>query len=432
MRVIWARLESTFERRPHWGSGIIRLFFKWYIPYFNAVSFPFARANEYEADAASVQLTSARNTAQALTNVHMIGSYLTQTYWPAIHAAAKDSPQPAFAPYSGFAAQAIREVPKSDLDRWHDAALNQVTSNVDTHPSLGDRLKAIGRQAEFAPPAVGQGADQLLGSALATLENTFDSRWKSGIADSWRRYHEETQAKRTRLATLRARIPASLNEECSLELAALEEEVGEGVTAVSPMVRDTVARFPDSKAARFAMARNLLLMGGEDGVPSMEVVMTENPAFLLAGSELLRDYFGHRGDLATGRKWHDRYVAEALRLQYAQNERRRVFLTDRFSPHELDPQVVTKLISQLNNIHGIKRAYLVRKVDMNSPSPPLYLFGVKSTGFFQLHSRKRAAKVIDAIREKVIFPGETIIINVDANMYKFARKMRRVKRAKLV
>jgi Zn-dependent protease with chaperone function len=53
MRMIWTQLESAFARKNHWGSGLIRRFFKWYIPYFNAISFPFARANEYEADAAS-------------------------------------------------------------------------------------------------------------------------------------------------------------------------------------------------------------------------------------------------------------------------------------------------------------------------------------------------------------------------------------------
>ena len=204
MRVIWSRLESTFERRPQWGSGLIRQFFKWYIPYFNAVSFPFARANEYEADAASVQLTSARDAAQALTGVHIIGSYFAQRYWPAIHAAAKDSPQPAVAPYSGFIAQAVSEVPQGDLDKWQDAALNRITSHIDTHPSLGDRLQAIGTAAEFAPPRKGEGADHLLGSALERLENTFDSQWRDRVSGSWRKYHEQTQAKRVRLAALQS------------------------------------------------------------------------------------------------------------------------------------------------------------------------------------------------------------------------------------
>ena len=255
MRVIWAQLESAFERKNHWGAGLIRRFFKWYIPYFNAISFPFARANEYEADAASVQLTSARDAAQALTNVHVIGSYLTQSYWPAIHATAKEVPEPSFAPFSGFVAQAAAEVPKSDLERWQDAALKETTSHVDTHPALSDRLKAMGESAAFAPPLKGQGADQLLGSALKRLENIFDVRWRDGVLSSWQKYHNDTQAKRTRLTALRAEgATTPLNEGGSLEMATLEEEVGAGAAAALPLLRDAVARFPDSRLARYSLA----------------------------------------------------------------------------------------------------------------------------------------------------------------------------------
>jgi Zn-dependent protease with chaperone function len=433
MRLIWARLESSFQRQPRFGAGLIRQFFVWYIPYFNAVSFPFARANEYEADAASVQLTSARDTAQALTNVHVIGSYLAQQYWPAIHASAKDSPEPAFAPISGFVAQSISEVPASDLERWRDAALNQITSHVDTHPSLGDRLKAIGAPAEFAPPLKGHGADELLGSALGRLEKTFDSRWRERILGSWQKQYEATQVKRTRLAALRAEnAQRPLDEPGSLEFATLVEEVGAGGKEALPLLRAVAARFPDSKAAQFALARSLLSGGEEEGVSLMDGVITADPTALLAGSALLRHYFGQRGDHANGKIWHDRYVDEAIRLQNGQKIRRTLLLSDRYEPHGLDAEAVAKLTLQLKAIKGVKRAYLVRKIDSRFPNPPLYVLGVRCTGFFQLHRQSGAARILKEITEKVAFPGETNILSVDANLYKFARKMRRVKRSKLV
>src|SRR5260221_2124543 len=195
LRVIWARLEATFDQRPQWGSGLIRYFFRWYIPYFNAMSFPFARANEYEADAASVHLTSARAAAQALTGVHVIGSFLDQRYWPSIHAAAKDSPQPTFAPYSGFVAEAIHEVPADELKSWYEAALSQLTSHADTHPSLADRLQSIGAPAEFVPPAQGQGADRLLGSSRTPLESHFDAKWREATRRTGGR-HDQVEAAR--------------------------------------------------------------------------------------------------------------------------------------------------------------------------------------------------------------------------------------------
>jgi hypothetical protein len=123
---------------------------------------------------------------------------------------------------------------------------------------------------------------------------------------------------------------------------------------------------------------------------------------------------------------------EAVRLQVAQKERRQIRLSDRFGPTELDPQVVAKLKAELKAIKRIKRAYLVRKIDPRLQSEPLYVFGVKSTGFMQLHSAARAQRVMAAIQADIVFPGQTMLINLDANMYKFARKMRRVRGAKLI
>jgi Zn-dependent protease with chaperone function len=180
MRIIWARLEAIFEYQRQWGSGLIRAFFKWYIPYFNAVSFPFARANEYQADAASVLVTSARMAAQALTAVNVIGIYLEHRYWPAMIAATKE--KQAVVPFAGFTAHAVSNVPEAELKSWVAAALKRVTSHEDTHPSLADRLKAIGAPAEFAPPGPGEGAEKLLGSSRARLEKKFDTAWNAVVA----------------------------------------------------------------------------------------------------------------------------------------------------------------------------------------------------------------------------------------------------------
>ena len=98
----------------------------------------------------------------------------------------------------------------------------------------------------------------------------------------------------------------------------------------------------------------------------------------------------------------------------------------------MDAETVAKLSAQLKVVKGIKRAYLVRKADPGFPGPPLYVLGVKCSGFFQLHSKNRATRLAKEITEKVVFPGETFILNVDANLYKFARKMRRVKHSRLV
>jgi Zn-dependent protease with chaperone function len=203
LRLIWQRLEAAVAS-PHWAAGAIRALFRWYIPRFSGTSFPLARANEYEADAAAARLTSARSAAQALTAVSIVGSYLSERYWPKIHSAARELPQPAFAPYSEFIATAIQAVPADELRIWQDAALAARTSYHDTHPSLTDRLKAMGAQAEFAPPLAGNSAEALLGAERPRLERAFDAQWRERVAESWRQVHEKHQRLIGRAAQLQA------------------------------------------------------------------------------------------------------------------------------------------------------------------------------------------------------------------------------------
>lgn len=72
-RLRWARLLSVLESSDSAGGFLFKPFLNWFAPYFNAYSFPMARSNEYEADATSARLTSARSAAEALTSVNVVG-----------------------------------------------------------------------------------------------------------------------------------------------------------------------------------------------------------------------------------------------------------------------------------------------------------------------------------------------------------------------
>jgi hypothetical protein len=322
LRLIWQRLEAAFAETPQWGSGPIRAFFRWYIPRFSATSFPLARANEFEADAAAIGVTSARNAAQALTAVSIVGSYLSERYWPKIHSAARELPQPAFAPYSEFRAAAIQDVPAGELRTWQDAALAAQTSYDDTHPSLTDRLQAMGAQAEFAPPQAGNSAEVLLGAERARLERAFDAQWRERVAESWKQVHENTRTHRLRLTELRSEAAlAQLDETKALELANLEEDVGQGPTAALAMRRSLVGKYPESLPLRFSLARQLLQAGDSGGVAPMEAIIEQQPSAFVPGAQLLRDYYWRRKQVPLAKQWHQRLVERAAQLQAAQRER---------------------------------------------------------------------------------------------------------------
>ena len=321
LRLIWQRLEAAFSQTSHWGSAPIRAFFEWYIPRFSATSFPLARANEYEADVAAINLTSARSAAQALTAVSIVGSYLSEKYWPKIHSAARELPQPAFAPYSEFMATAIQDVPAHELRSWQETALATKTSYDDTHPSLADRLQAMGAVAEFAPPQAGDSAERLLGAERARLESSFDAQWRERVAESWKQVHDNTRTNRLRLSELRSQAAQTgLDERKALELADLEEDVGEGPVASLRMRRALVAKYPESRPACFSLARQLLRAGDPDGVARMEAIIETEPSAFAAGAELLRDYYLRRNERELALQWQRRFVERAGEVHAAQRK----------------------------------------------------------------------------------------------------------------
>lgn len=433
VRLAWYRLDQALAKKPHWGSGAIRSFLHWYVPYFNACSYPLARSNEFQADATAAHLTSPQAAAQALTNTNVLAIYLNERYWPRVHSAARDVPQPAFGPFSGFNAPTIAELGTADAQRWLAAALAQPTTCIDSHPCLKERLQALGAEAQLALPAPGTAADRLLGERGASLANIFDARWREQVQPSWKQCYEQTQKRRARLAELRAQaVSGPLATAEGIERAGLEEEVGEGPACALALRRTLVAQDAESTLALFVLARQLLRQGDESGVGLMESVIQKQADAIVAGSELLRDYWWRRGDTAQARRWHECAVERSGMLQNAKREREQLRVGDSWLGHGLDALALGALVERLKQIRGLRRAYLVRKRVVHQPERPLYVFAFSATSF-GFRRASRAQEVMEALRKSVEFPGDTLILNIEVSSNQhFGREFRAVPAARII
>ena len=199
LRTSWTRLLEALAGGNIWGGLLLRPFFEHYAPYFNAVSLPLARAHEYQADAMAVRLTSRRATAEALSAVSVIGSYLGERFWPILHRKADELPRPAFAPFSGMG-NVIPWIEEKSAHAWLAHALARPTGPEDAHPALTDRLRAIGAAPRLALPAPGQAADRLLGEARTRIAQELDRDWRRTIRPSWEKRYREVQESRARFA----------------------------------------------------------------------------------------------------------------------------------------------------------------------------------------------------------------------------------------
>ncbi len=433
-RLRWGRLLHVLDESKSKGGLLFKPFLSWFAPFFNAYSFPMARQNEYEADAASVRLTSRTAAAEALTSVNVVDSYFSERYWPQIYRQADEQPQPAFAPYVGMGVGVAAELDNNSTEAWLKQALDRKTDSSDTHPSLSDRLKAIGESARLAVPAAGAAADRLLGSALKSLTEEFDRRWKDRILPSWEERYRKVQDDRKLLSGLNEKFAggAELTRQEAYDRARLTETAGGDRESALDQFRALHGRAPDDPVVCLALGARLLARDEGSGSALIEHAMRLDESSILEGCELLRDYHWRTGKKDDAHAWHRKLVERLELEQAAEKERGEVLLNDKFERHGLSDEAAEELRAALKAVAGLRRAYFVRKRVKHFADRPCYVLAYRAVGFFQFHREKRVKEVLQNIQETVRFPGETIIISTDGKNYRFDRKFFWMRGARLV
>lgn len=425
----WAQLEQLVEHNCSPACFLLQQFLNHFLPAFNARSFPLARANEYEADAISVRLTSATTAAEALTNVNVIASYLGERFWPAINRQADELPHPAYAPYSSMDSRFASDLDPDSSELWLEQALWRKTSAADTHPALADRLRAIGAAPRLNPPQPGAAADQLLGDARARIASIFDNHWRRSVLPSWQQRHQEVQQGRARLLELdEAAARGPLSPADAWERARLTDSVGRNSLAALDQFQALLLQRPDNADLNFEVGARLLLRQDSGGIGLLEKAMRLDNRHTGNCCELLRDWYSRDEQWSEADRWAQR--AAAWRRQEAESSRLQI--GDRFDTHQLQPQQLHQLRLQLQGIRGLKSAWLVRKVVSQPGGGSLYVLGVRTRAGLTWGRQHRQQRVMQQLGMLNSWPGETLLLSLDGDYWRFEHTFRRISGARVI
>lgn len=433
-RLRWSQLVDALETRKSAGAVLFKPFMEWFAPYFNAYSFPMARAKEYEADAVSARLTSPQAAAEALTMIEVIGSYLSERYWPQIYGQADDLKKPLLTPYVGLTQSVTRDINSEDARTWLARAVAEKTDIKNTHPALRDRIAALNETPHLSLPSGALTADRLLEGQLAAITARLDQEWWNRKQGDWEEHHTEFQKERSQLTELDAR--AGHDNELPLaeayERARLTETVGHKPDEALIQLRRLHERHPESAMVCFRLGACLIARDDATGVDLLEAAMKLDAGASVLSCQLMRDYHRRNDRNEESLAWHKR-MTECQRAEDADSEERNtVLLKDTLEPHGLSDEALTLLRQQLDAVTNLRRAYLVKKRVSHHPDQPCYVFGFHITPRAHLYTLLRVEKAARQIQESVTFPGETIIISVEGDNYRFERKLKRVHGARIV
>jgi len=430
VRRSWEQVLNRMLAQQQAGAGFLLKFFQWYAPYFKAYTFVLARANEYEADRWSAQLTGPEIAAQALCHVQVHSRLLEESFWPETMRLACAQAQPEVGAFHRMGERLKSPMDPHSAQKWLRQAMAAETSTADTHPCLRDRLQALeycapGTGSDLQPPPLAlERADTLLGETLAACIRALEIRWENAVKTQWRQRYLRAEKDRERLRELQgheAGRPLTADEHYERAAVTLEQE---GDAAALPLLQRVLALAPGHAQANFLLGRALIEDDDKAGIDALEKAMAQDPDFVTIGLDLLYRYYRRIGQPDQMRVLEKRYDESQDTLRFARAERDHILINDTFLPHNLSTSQVEDIQKQLTEYAEISRAYLVRKEVSFYPQKPLFVLVVESTlGSFD-GSYAEDQNLISRLAEQLRLPGQTIIFVPSGNMETIGRLIR--------
>ncbi len=418
VRKTWMQLFERLHQGGAGGSWLFAPFFNWYSPFFNAYSFVLARMNEYEADQCAAELAGAKTAAEALIEVEVKARFLDERFWSNLYQMVKEQPDPPKVAYTSMLATLNQPLSIEDSRQWLEQALMRQTSNLDTHPCLSDRLKALNYPIEQVPcytpalPGNQSAAHQLLGKELAQFAAQFDQEWQAEVSTPWRQRYAYVQESLKRLETLEHKTKTELlTIDEAWERVHLMTEIHEPSVAIQAL-KSFLQEFPTHAPAHYALGTLLLQQQDSSGVTHIEAAIAQNRGYALEGYQRVHDFFFNQGQTQTANQYQPQIDQAYEEMVKAQQERSIVGEEDQFKPHTFTEAEVAVIQQQLVDQVQVKEAYLVEKVVQYFPEQRFCVLGiVRKAGVVE--SENAAQDLVNQLIQVLHFPtdGYILILN---------------------
>ena len=383
IRTTWWQLLAGLEEKKHWTTGVFRRFFEWYVPRFDAYSFPLRRAHEFEADEAAAAAAGPQAAMTALLSGTLGARYLYEEYWPQLYGRADhedEPPRSAFAPIGRELAAArtgtgVQELLQEELTREPDVA--------DTHPSLAERIRHLGLDPQeivrlVAADGAGRTAAQaFLGEGEAAVAEQLDRAWRESISTEWAERHRERVQARRALEQLEEQAAGEqLPIEDARTLAALTAEFRDPDAALE-RYRAVLALDPNDAPANFGIGQILVDRGDDAGLAHLDRAMDADQEAVVPACELAIAYLEARGRSDEANRYRARGEHQLDVYEAASAEREEVGVEDELEPAQLDKALVEHVRATVARHEDVKAAYLVRKrLRHLADEYPLYVVAV--------------------------------------------------------
>ncbi|OGX91827.1 hypothetical protein BEN49_18380 [Hymenobacter coccineus] len=410
----WAQLVDNLE---HSGRrSIVRGFTEWYVPRFNAWSHPLRRTAEFEADAAAARITSPVAMAEALCAIVVREPALDRLYWKPIDKSLAYEAIPPADPISRLLA--VARTARLSCDE--EATLLRRAAEADpdpfdTHPTLGERLAALGQAVAAPAPPATTAAEAWLGTSLPALAQESDIKWRTERTAHWREQHAVLRDQLANLAKLNEQLDSGLllaETDAWTHADLTEDHVGEAESL--PFYRALFDSRKYSVPARFAVGRILVSQDDPTGLPLLEEAMSSKPDCVGPGLAIQQAYYQRQVDREKVRQLATRKHHYADFADLVQAERQGCSPQDIFLPHGLTADELAPVLSVLADpANRVGRAWLMRKKLIHLASEkPYFILVLRANKGTGLNTDAEVIAWLTQLTPRIILPGAGLVLPI--------------------
>lgn len=418
--ITWQLLQAHLASSG--GNWLFSTFFNWFSPLFEATTFVLRRQNEYAADDAAREVAGKEEIARGLMRLSYTPGMIQERFWAPLLKRVRTEPLPP-ADLLAPVAEIGRGPFETDFIREKlEADLKVPTEYDDTHPSLRDRLAALGIEpdrdrdrwvAELAAPVMVSAAEAFFGAALPAITARVNAAWVEEAKPRWAEAHASHVGSAKALAELRTRAETMpLNEAETIQLAHLIWNV-EPAEEVIPQLRPIVAAYPNRAEVRFWLGSSLLELNDEEGIEHLERARALEPESSMMVLKEIAEYRGRQGDREAVRKLQDAALDIAAEGHVYDEQASNIDLNDTFFESDFGPEDRESLRQQLAARKDVARAYLVRKKIPTHPDRPKTVLIVARKHSFTVDTEDAQQMLLEKLFKEVTFPGEMMVFVVD-------------------
>ncbi len=433
IRQTWESTMNNLAQNPPGKLALLLTWFLgWFWPRFNASAFVLSRAQEYEADAAAARATSAGALASALQRLVVDGPLLDERLWAKVLLLANDSAEPPGDVYHRLS-EGLRAGPDSeDSARWLRAGFLLATGNADTHPSLTDRLRALGQlepaqpggqpPTSLAPPA-GPRAVTLLGNRQDEFIARLDRQWAGHVREAWQARHAEAQELKSRLGGLPETPDRPLSVDELWQRAEVKLKLENDAAAV-PLLDQILALRLDHALANLVRGRHWLETEDPRGVEHLERAIRADASVTEPACQLLFGHFARTGQRERQREVEDRLEKFGELQAAAQRERDNVTAVDTFLPPALSEEQLRTMREAVAAEPAVVRAHLARKEVHIFPENPCHVLAVfVKWPLLKAVTQTTNQELVDRILGRLQFSGYLMVFIAADNLKSLGQKI---------